>query len=66
MGDLIEFYCEDSLVASVDSSMAINIGQMISIKKVTYKVKYVSFSLDHVDEVHEKRLRCNVELEKIK
>lgn len=60
--DTIEFYDEDNLVARVASSMVPRVDDRINIRKKTWRVSFVSFSLDHADEWNETAMRCNVQL----
>lgn len=60
--DTIEFYEENNLVAWVASSMIPMVGDKISIRKKTWQVAGVSFSLDHAEEYVETAMRCNVQL----
>lgn len=60
--DTIEFYDGDELVARVASSMIPRVDDRISIRKKTWRVSFVSFSLDHANERAETAMRCNVQL----
>ena len=62
--DTIEFYFNDFLLTSVESSFAPRVGDCINIKKQGYKMVNVSFSIDHPDTIFA-RMRCNVDLEYI-
>lgn len=65
--DSVEFYNVDGkpgrdLVASVKSSIVPPVGSKISIRKQTWEVVGVSYSLDHADDFASACLRANVEL----
>ncbi|HZX79909.1 MAG TPA: hypothetical protein VFE72_03015 [Lysobacter sp.] len=63
--DVIEFYRPGSHhhLAVVDSSMRLEVGDLISIRKKTWKVVFVSYAVDHADDVIASRMRQNVTLE---
>lgn len=63
---VVEFYEQKSpkMLVSVESAMVPTIGSMISIKGVTWEVSYISYSIDHSDNILEKRMRANVEVVK--
>ena len=60
--DTIEFYCDDKIICSLHSSMCLAVGSYINMKKTTYKIEYISFTIDHADSILERSMRCNVEL----
>ena len=60
--DCIEFWLHDKVLARVDSSFAPTAGQYVNIKKKNYRITQVSFSLDHLDEVSERAMRCNAQI----
>lgn len=62
--DRIEFYVVDEMVARVESSMLPRVGDKINIRKKTWTVDTVSFSLDNVDDWSFISMRCNVQLVK--
>jgi len=63
MGDIIEFYCGDRMVAIVSSSMVPPVESLISIRAKTYTVLSVTYALDHADKGSERRMRANIDLE---
>lgn len=62
--DKIEFYKNNKLVAVVNSSIIPPVGSYINIRKETWLVNDVSFSLDDSDDPYLCGMRCNVNLEK--
>jgi hypothetical protein len=60
----LEFYYEDKMIGSVYADTVLQVGQMISIRKRTYRVTHVAFALDYSDEHDRTQLRCNIDLEK--
>ena len=66
MKDSIEFYHENKMIASSKSSFRINVGDLISIRKKTWKVSRVTFALDNADFYNETAMRCNVDLTPVK
>lgn len=63
--DTMEFYYDNSVVASIKSSMAPRPGDRISIRKQTWLVDRVTFALDYAEGPPSERvMRCNVELAK--
>lgn len=63
--DRIEFYHypDVTMIASVDSSMRIEVGQHVSIRGKPWTARKVTFALDYADDYSQRALRCNVELE---
>lgn len=61
--DSIEFYDGDNIITAVNSSMVPHLGSKISIRKQTWCVINVTFAVDHADELFERSMRCNVNLE---
>lgn len=64
MMDTIEFYFNRN-VFSVRSSMVPPVGSLISIHRVTYIVTRITYALDQANDVFERKLRANVDLEKV-
>lgn len=62
--DLVEFYTEKGMIASIRSSIVPPKGSCINIRKETYRVTGVSYCVDHVDEFHETCVRANVDVRK--
>ena len=54
------------MVAGVKSSMAPLVGSLISIRKTTYRVIFITFAIDDADDFAQCRMRCNIDLEKVK
>lgn len=70
MTDKIEFYNADGepgrdLVATVDSGMVPHINSLISIRQETWEVVSVSYALDDADDCNQRKMRANVELQKV-
>jgi len=64
MNDSIEFYGPSgALIAQVASSMVPPVGAFISIKKRVWQVRRITYALDNSDDVQQKRMRCNINLE---
>lgn len=65
MADKLEFYDGDKQqpFLTLASSFQPNDGDLINIRKVTYKVVGRSFTVDHAGEVDES-IRCNVILKR--
>ena len=63
--DRIEFYDDDQLIATVDSSMVPVAGSVINIRGQDWRILRSNFALDHADKPIEKQLCCCVQLEKI-
>jgi hypothetical protein len=60
--DRVEYYSGKGMVAWVESSIVPLPGSLISIKSKAWKVKSVSYALDHSDSQLHKAMRANVEL----
>ena len=59
----IEFYLNDKLLATVESTMVPTVESMISIRAITYEVISVTYALDNADEqCGIKRMRANIDL----
>ncbi len=61
--DTIEFYDGDKLLCSANSSMVPAEARRISIRGKTWIVLRVTYALDHADELNERGMRANVDLE---
>lgn len=61
--DRIEFWEGEHLMFGMDSSFAPAEGELVNIKKRTYRVIGRSFTVDHADDFAERQIRCNVILE---
>ena len=64
--DRLEIWLGDRLMMAVDSSLAPAEGELINIRKVTYRVVGRSFSIDHADDPYSRQVRCNVIVEEVK
>lgn len=62
--DILEIWLGEDLLLRVDSSFAPMEGELINIKKVTYRVVGRSFTVDHADDVFERQVRCNIIVER--
>lgn len=63
MSNRTEFWSPSGLVAAIDGIMAPRVGELISIRKVTYRVASVGWAVDNADDRATCAGRCNVELE---
>lgn len=61
--DRIEFWIADKVLLALDSSFAPAEGELINIKRVTYRVVGRSFTVDQADDLALRQIRCNVILE---
>lgn len=61
----VEFYLGHAggLIAAVDSGAVPREGEMVNIRKTTYKVLRVTWAVDDADSPNMARLRANVELD---
>lgn len=64
--DRLEIWLGDKLMFGLDSSFAPVEGELINIRKITYKVVGRSFSVDYADDMYERSIRCNVIVEPVK
>lgn len=60
----IEFYIGDAdkFIAFTDDGAVPPVGALINIRKVTYEVGRVTWTVDNADDVMNAKLRANVEL----
>lgn len=63
--DSIEFYDGDMLLFIAKSSMVPLVGSLINIKLQVWKVKKVTYALDHADDYFQRAMRANVDLIKM-
>ena len=63
--DRLEIWLNDRILLGVDSSFAPAEGELINIKKITYRVVGRSFSVDHADDLFERQVRCNITVEPV-
>jgi len=61
--DVIEFYHGEDLIAAVNSSIALQEGRPINIRKKAWRITRVSYAIDRADDQALCRMRCNVDLE---
>lgn len=61
----LEFYCDKECVGAIQSHglPVPRKGELVSIKKETFKVTRVTWALDYSDKHLEKVLRANIEME---
>lgn len=62
--DVVEYYLEQKLLVRINSSIVPLYGQWINIEGVTYRVKAVSFAIDHASDVCKRQMRANIDLVK--
>jgi hypothetical protein len=62
MADIIEFYIDNSLLVSLKSSVSVQIGSLINIRKKTYEVVSVTLAVDNSEDFLNRSLRQNVDL----
>ena len=58
--DRLEVWLGEVLLLGIDSSFTPVEGDLINIKKVTYRVIGRSFTVDHADEWPDRQVRCNI------
>jgi hypothetical protein len=61
--DRLEIWVGKALMLAIDSSFAPLEGELINIKRVTYRVVGRSFTIDQADDSFERQVRCNVIVE---
>lgn len=61
--DRLEIWEGEALIFSMDSSFAPNEGDLINIKKTTYRIVGRSFTIDYAGEVGQ-CIRCNIIVER--
>jgi len=61
--DTVEYYLYDKLISVVRSSIVPPVGSLISIKKIVYKIKLISYAIDHAENRSERSMRCNIDIE---
>lgn len=61
--DRLEIWLGDALMLALDSSFTPEEGELINIKRVTYRVVGRSFTVDQSDDPFERQIRCNVIVE---
>ena len=68
MKDTVEFYLgwQRQPFLIVDSSIAPNEGELVSIRGETWKVIGRSFAVDYADQRTQRSMRCNLIVEKVK
>jgi hypothetical protein len=63
--DIIEIWLGDQVLLRLNSSFAPMEGELINIKKTTYRVVGRSFSVDHSDDPFLSQARCNLIVEPV-
>lgn len=63
--DRVEIWVGDAILTGMESSFVPREGDLINIRKVTYRVTGVSFSVDHADDMALRQMRCNVIVERV-
>ena len=61
--DRLEVWLGPTLMLAADSSFAPDEGELINIRKATYRVVGRSFTIDHADDLRERQVRCNIIVE---
>jgi hypothetical protein len=61
--DRLEVWLGAKLLLAMDSSHSPAVGELINIKKATYKVVGRSFTVDRADNISLRQVRCNVIVE---
>jgi hypothetical protein len=62
--DTVELYVDNRLLVRVKTSIVPSIGSMVNIKKITYRVTSVTFTVDYADGVWTV-MRSNIDLEEV-
>jgi hypothetical protein len=67
MKSRVEFYLagRNNYFCGVDAEFQPNEGDLVNIRKVTYKVLGRSFTVDHADDVNQTSMCCNVTVEEV-
>lgn len=61
--DVVEVYIGKRAILRAESSFAPDDGDLITIRKQTYRVVGRSFTVDHADDYAQCQFRCNVIVE---
>lgn len=62
MSDAVEFFLGDRLLVAVDSSHAPDRGDLVNIRKQTYRVIGRTYTVDHSDEPRQRQVVCIINL----
>jgi hypothetical protein len=65
MDDWIEFHLGDRILLSMQSSHAPDRGDLLNMRKVTYRVIGRTYTVDYADSVRERKMVCIINLEQI-
>ena len=65
MKDAIEFHHDDRVLLLVESSHAPDRGDLVNIRKQTYRVIGRTYTVDHADEAHLQQVVCVINLESL-
>lgn len=60
--DGIEFHLGERVLLSMESSHAPDRGDLVNIRKVTYRVIGRTYTVDHADEPRERQMVCVINL----
>jgi len=60
--DRIEFYCDNEMIAYVNSSMIPKIGYYINVRDIKYRIGEISFVFNYADCKLNKGMKCHVNL----
>jgi hypothetical protein len=63
--DGIEFHVGERILLSMESGHAPDRGDLVNIRKVTYRVIGRTYTVDHADEARERQMVCVINLEEI-
>jgi hypothetical protein len=61
--DRVEVYLGDDILATVDSAHAPAPGELINIRKITYRVRSRTYTIDHADKPFEAQMVCVLDVE---
>ena len=61
-GDQIEFHLGDGMILAMASSHAPDRGELVNIRKTTYRVIGRTFTVDYADDARQRAMVCIVNL----
>ena len=64
MRDRLELYSPQGLEAALDTSIVPDVGELLSIRKATWRVVRRTYAVDDADN-RNIRMRCNVDIERV-
>ena len=64
--DRVEFYAKGKMVVGLESSIVPRPGEMVSIRKQTWEVLFVSYAVDYADYMHARQMCANVVIKMVK